>query len=143
MKAFLLTALLLPQVVGAQWTSTLNVVKVHIDSGYPLPSEISTNVDYDISGVTEPNGENYFGQVRRLLQEGNVPHKWGAVVVDSSFVKIDIDLGHEKFEIINTYGHGGLRLQDGESPTEKRVAAAVQKIIDLTIREATPNQSHP
>jgi hypothetical protein len=28
-------------------------------------------------------------RVRRLLREGNVPHKWGAVIVDSSSIKIE------------------------------------------------------
>lgn len=141
MRIFLVIALLLPELVFAQWTSTFNVVKVHIDPGYPLPNAISHRVDYEVDGITELNGQNYFGQVRRLLREGNVPHKWGAVIVDSASIKIEVHLGDESFEIVNTYGKNGLWLSDGGSEEEKRVAAAVEKIIDLTIREATPNQA--
>jgi hypothetical protein len=143
MRIFLLVALLLPEAVFAQWSSTFNVVKMHIDPGYPLPNAISRSVDYEISGIAELNGQNYFGRVRRLLREGNVPHKWGSVVIDSSWIKIEIQLGDEKFEIANTYGSDGLLRYVGDSSTDKDVGAAVQKIIDLTSLEATSKPKRP
>jgi hypothetical protein len=143
MRSFFVIALLLPEAVFAQPTSTFNVVKMHIDPGYPSPNAISRSVDYEISGITELNGQNYFGQVRHLLREGNVPHKWGSVVIDSPSIKIEIQLGDEKFEIANTFGSDGVLRYVGDSQTDKEVGAAVQKIIDLTSSEAASKPKNP
>jgi hypothetical protein len=66
-----------------------------------------------------------------------VPDQWGSVIVDGSYVKIDIVLGTKHLKFANSYDQTGMNLWINATEYDKRIASALQQILNLTIEHAS------
>jgi hypothetical protein len=91
--------LLLPILLASFAVSAQDSVKIHFFPSYPPPDRSVEFIELNVSRVgaatpgRELNIDRYFADVSRVLAENHVPDQWGSVIVDGSYVKIDIVLG--------------------------------------------------
>ena len=83
--------------------------------------------------------DRYIAEVRALVAQAGIPERWGSVTPDASWVEIVITLGERKHVLANRYGPGGVRLAPDAAATahDRRVAAAFQRVLDLTVQRAS------
>ena len=84
----------------------------------------------------ERDVDRYIAEVRKLLDDAAVPDSWGSVIPDASWVQVEVTLGERKHVLANAYGPGGLKLRADATPADRRIAAAVQRVLDLTVQRA-------
>lgn len=129
-------------VMAAQPVYAQDSVTVKMNPGYPIPSASAeffglsvTRVPAAVPGSPQ-DVDQYFKAVGDQICEGKVPAKWSAVVVDAPSISVDIRISGATYAYASTYGPQGLVLGANASADDKRVAAAIQKILALTIEHA-------
>ena len=117
-------------------------VKVRYFPSYPPPDTSAEFVQLSVSRVpratpgAERDVDRYIADVKRLLDEAAMPEKWGSVIPDASWVQIEITLGERKHLLANAYGPDGVKLRPDATATDRRIAAAFQRVLDLTVQRA-------
>jgi hypothetical protein len=114
-------------------------VSVQMWSGMPLQrstESVSVTVSrYRYRGWSEPGNEieidRFFEEVRRILAETEAPPEWSRLYVDAPDVKLDITLDGRRFQLACSSFRSECSLPDNASATDKRVASAIQRILNL------------
>jgi hypothetical protein len=76
--------------------------------------------------------DRFFGEVRRILAETEAPPEWSRLPwADVPVVKLDITLDGRRFQLACIFGRPECYLPDDASAADKRVASAVQRILNL------------
>jgi hypothetical protein len=84
----------------------------------------------------ERDVDRYIARVREVLDDASMPATWGSVTPDASWVQVEITLGERKHVLANAYGPGGVRLRPDATAADRRHAAALQRVLDLTVERA-------
>ena len=117
-------------------------VKVRYFPSYPPPNASVEFVQLSVSRVAratsgpELDVDRYLAEVRQLVADAGVPERWGSVIPDASYVQIEITLGERRHVLANAYDAGGLKLPTDATPSDRRIAAAFQRVLDLTLQRA-------
>jgi hypothetical protein len=128
--------------LGAGGAAAEESVKVRYFPSYPLPDQSAEFVQLSVSRVAratpgaERDVDRYIASVRDVLDDAAMPAKWGSVTPDASWVQVEITLGERKHVLANAYDAGGVRLRPDATASDRRRAAALQRVLDLTVERA-------
>jgi len=142
MRATIITVIAVWMLLAGATACAQDLVRVRFHSGYPPPDGSSEFLELSVSRVgaavrgREVSVDEYFKAVRKILAENQVPENWGSVVPDGPFVKVEIVLGDSNFVLANTYDSGRVILHLNATDGDKRVARALQALLNLTIDQA-------
>jgi hypothetical protein len=124
-----------------------DAVKVRFNSGYPPPDRSSEFIELNVlrSGAATPSRDvsidQYFAVVSNIVTENNLPEEWGVPAIDAPFVRIDIVLGKRHFTFASTYNATGMILGIDPTENDRRIASALQKVLNLTVEQASSRLS--
>lgn len=124
-------------------------VKARYVPSYPPPDRSSESVQLSVTRIAaampgrELDVDRYFATVRAILDEDRVPERWASVTVDASWVELEIALGTRRHVLASTWGPDGPVLQPNATADDRRIAAALRKLLGFTVDRARRTLATP